>query len=87
MGGAIAGLHLRSRKISTRDQLSLKPPGHLLIRFSRGVLVEAAVNMDVATIAADCNPGENNVVFSLRNHGYDDVQRKRLPLGDFQISY
>ena len=23
--------------------------------------------MDVATIVADCNPGENNVVFSLRN--------------------
>ena len=43
--------------------------------------------MDPATIVADCNPGENNVVFSLRNHGYEEVQRKRLPLGDFQISY
>jgi len=43
--------------------------------------------MDVATIVADCNPGKNNVVFSLRNHGYEEVQRKRLPLGDFQISY
>ena len=43
--------------------------------------------MDPATIVADCNPGENNVVFSLRNHGYEEVQRKRLPLGDFQITY
>ena len=42
--------------------------------------------MDPATIVADCNPGENNVVFFLRDHGYDEVQRKRLPLGDFQIS-
>ena len=38
----IADLQLRSRRISMRDQLTLKPPGHLLIRFSRGVLVEAA---------------------------------------------
>jgi ERCC4-type nuclease len=43
--------------------------------------------MDPATITADCNPGENNVVFFLRDHGYDEVQRKRLPLGDFQIAY
>eukprot|EP00966_Prymnesium_polylepis_P004561 104614-Prymnesium_polylepis.1 len=43
--------------------------------------------MNTATIVADCNPGENNVVFFLRYHGYDEVQRKRLPLGDFQISY
>eukprot|EP00966_Prymnesium_polylepis_P129511 2994960-Prymnesium_polylepis.1 len=31
-GRVIADLQLRSRRISTRDQLSLKPPGHLLIR-------------------------------------------------------
>ena len=30
--GLITDLQLRSRRISTRDQLSLKPPGHLLIR-------------------------------------------------------
>eukprot|EP00966_Prymnesium_polylepis_P062647 1454007-Prymnesium_polylepis.2 len=24
---------------------------------------------------------------SLRDHGYEEVQRKRLPLGDFRISY
>jgi ERCC4-type nuclease len=42
--------------------------------------------MDTATIVADCNPAENHVVFFLRNHGYEDVQRKRMPVGDYQVS-
>ena len=40
-----------------------------------------------ATIVADCNPGEDVVVLSLNAQGYHDVQRKRLPVGDYQISY
>lgn len=40
-----------------------------------------------ATIAADCNPGEDIIVMSLNAQGYLGVERKRLPVGDYQISY
>ena len=39
-----------------------------------------------ATIVADCNPGEDVVVMALNAQGYHGVERKRLPLGDYQIS-
>ena len=41
----------------------------------------------MATIVADCNPGEDIVVSALRSHGFFLVQRKRLPVGDYQVSY
>ena len=41
----------------------------------------------MATIVADCNPGEDIVVAALRSHGFILVQRKRLPVGDYQVSY
>ena len=41
----------------------------------------------MATIVADCNPGEDIVVAALRSHGFFLVQRKRLPVGDYQVSY
>jgi ERCC4-type nuclease len=41
----------------------------------------------MATIVADCNPGEDTVVAALRPHGFYIVQRKRLPVGDYQVSY
>lgn len=40
-----------------------------------------------ATITADCNPGEDVVVLALNAQGYYSVQRKRLPVGDYTISY
>ena len=40
-----------------------------------------------ATIVADCNPGEDIVVICLNAQGYRSVERKRLPLGDYQITY
>ena len=40
-----------------------------------------------AAITADCNPGEDIVVRSLNVQGYLGVERKRLPVGDYQISY
>ena len=40
----------------------------------------------MATIVADCNPGEDVVVAALRTHGCYLVQRKRLPVGDYQVS-
>ena len=39
-----------------------------------------------ATIVADCNPGEDIVVTCLNAQGYRSVERKRLPLGDYQIT-
>ena len=39
-----------------------------------------------ATIVADCNPGEDVVVMALNAQGYRGVERKRLPVGDYQIS-
>jgi ERCC4-type nuclease len=39
-----------------------------------------------ATIVADCNPGEDIVVICLNAQGYRSVERKRLPLGDYQIT-
>ena len=41
----------------------------------------------MATIVADCNPGEDIVVAALRSHGFFLVQRKRLPVSDYQVSY
>ena len=40
-----------------------------------------------ATIVADCNPGEDVVVMALNAQGYHGVERKRLPVGDYQISF
>lgn len=40
-----------------------------------------------ATITADCNPGKDIIVRSLNVQGYLGVERKRLPVGDYQISY
>lgn len=40
-----------------------------------------------ATITADCNPGEDKIVSSLNAQGYLGVERKRLPVGDYQIFY
>ena len=44
-------------------------------------------SLGMATIVADCNPGEDIVVSALRSHGFFLVQRKRLPVGDYQVSY
>ena len=41
----------------------------------------------MATIVADCNPGEDIVVAALRAQGCHGVQRKRLPVGDYQITH
>ena len=41
----------------------------------------------MATIVADCNPGEDTVVAALRAQGCHGVQRKRLPVGDYQITH
>ena len=41
----------------------------------------------MATITADCNPGEDIVVSALAAQGFFGVQRKRLPVGDYQVSY
>ena len=40
-----------------------------------------------ATIVADCNPGEDVVVMALNAQGYHGVERKRLPVGDYQIRF
>ena len=40
-----------------------------------------------AIIVADCNPGEDVVVMALNAQGYRGVERKRLPVGDYQISF
>ena len=41
----------------------------------------------MATITADCNPGEDIVVSALAAQGFFGVQRKRLPVGDYQVSH
>ena len=41
----------------------------------------------MSTIVADCNPGEDIVVAALRAQGCHGVQRKRLPVGDYQVSF
>lgn len=55
-------------------------------QWTRLVLGPLCCRADMATVVADCNPAETNVVWLLRNHGYADVQRKRLPVGDYQVS-
>ena len=41
----------------------------------------------MARIVADCNPGEDIVVAALAAQGCHGVQRKRLPVGDYQVSH
>lgn len=41
----------------------------------------------MAAIVADCNPGEDIVVAALAAQGCHGVQRKRLPVGDYQVSH
>eukprot|EP00966_Prymnesium_polylepis_P219039 5068574-Prymnesium_polylepis.2 len=43
--------------------------------------------VEMATITADCNPGEDIVVSALAAQGFFGVQRKRLPVGDYQVSH
>ena len=41
----------------------------------------------MARVVADCNPGEDIVVAALAAQGCHGVQRKRLPVGDYQVSH
>lgn len=41
----------------------------------------------MSSITVDFNPGEDAVVAALAHRGFPGVQRKRLPVGDYQISF